>query len=1116
MTKFSKFVSATLMTTTAVWASGVFMMVPVASAQSTADLQAQIAALLAQIQQLQVQLNAAQSGASVSSSYSYTRDLTVGSKGDDVSALQQMLIGGGYLKISAPTGYFGSLTKAALAAWQSASSISPAAGYFGPKSRAYVASLAVSTPSTPSVPGVVVPSGTDLYVALASDSPAAVVLGSGTSFNPVLKFNLTAGSKDVKVTSLRIAKSGFVANTNISGVDVVDSAGVRHGNVISSISADNDVLVLMDNSPVVVKAGQTERLTVRVNLGSGATSGTVSFSIANASAIKADTSAVGGSFPVSGSSFTLASGASVATVTLDVRSIGSDMTLNVDSANWQEITKFRLSETSSREAVKLVKWSLYNYGNANQSDYGDVQLVLQDGTVLATAQPSGQNVVFDLSASPYELGKGLSKDFTVRAKLLGGTTRTIQLVTYNDYDVVVSGKDSGVSVLAAAVSGGTDSSFPIGDASLYNKVTIGQGTIVFNKDASSPSAAVVPGSTGVVLAKYYVKPSGENMELRQVSFGLVQSSTALTGTVYVKVNDSIVYSEAASGFATSGTAATKTLSSYPILTSGQNNYISVEVSISSNAAATDSYYVNDFNLIQAKRLITNDLITPSTSATDGNTIAVKAAILALTTLSTPVAASVVAGTNDFEFARFQLDSSAGGEDVKVSKIIVTDTLATSTTYTGVNNLVMYKDGVSLPTSGSTATNAATVTFTFVTPITVSRSAPVTLSLKANVISATGVSHTYKVNAIGDITATGVSTGNSLSGSSQLSVAGVGQAMAVVSAGSLALSLVSGSGASPSANQLVSLGATNQTVFAFKLASSYEAQKISVLKLTWSGTSLDTNDVLNLKLYKGSETTAFATAAQAASCSSNTCYYTWNWPDNWGAGAIQPSSPLTIYVKADIGSQGQAKLGNDFIFSIASTSDITSKGVTTGTSASSISGTPTVAGISYISPFSVLVTGESPSAGSSVTQTVTSGTTIGRFKATNNGSAQVTLTKVTFTDNGTNSTSSELYKLYYSDENSANYTQNNVGTSTSVDFGASLSITLNGGSYRYFTVTVESATGLASGDSFNLAVASLGNVRFTAADSNLLYDGNVDGSATSGSTTGLYADGKPVLGTIVKQ
>jgi hypothetical protein len=80
--------------------------------------------------------------------YVFTRDLTVGSRGADVSVLQSYLIERGYLHIVAPTGYFGSLTKAAVASWQASVGISPAVGYFGPISRARLnAILGVSYPA---------------------------------------------------------------------------------------------------------------------------------------------------------------------------------------------------------------------------------------------------------------------------------------------------------------------------------------------------------------------------------------------------------------------------------------------------------------------------------------------------------------------------------------------------------------------------------------------------------------------------------------------------------------------------------------------------------------------------------------------------------------------------------------------------------------------------------------------------------------------------------------------------------------------------------------------------------------------------------------------------------
>ncbi len=65
----------------------------------------------------------------------FTRSLTVGSTGADVTVLQTWLNQKGYLSVS-PTGYFGNLTKAAVAAFQVANGITPAAGYFGPITQA--------------------------------------------------------------------------------------------------------------------------------------------------------------------------------------------------------------------------------------------------------------------------------------------------------------------------------------------------------------------------------------------------------------------------------------------------------------------------------------------------------------------------------------------------------------------------------------------------------------------------------------------------------------------------------------------------------------------------------------------------------------------------------------------------------------------------------------------------------------------------------------------------------------------------------------------------------------------------------------------------------------------
>jgi peptidoglycan hydrolase-like protein with peptidoglycan-binding domain len=82
-----------------------------------------------------------------SNCFTYTRDLTLGSTGADVVALQTFLESKGHLKLpdgtsyngNPPTkGYFGNLTQAALSSYQTVKGISPADGYFGPVTRASV------------------------------------------------------------------------------------------------------------------------------------------------------------------------------------------------------------------------------------------------------------------------------------------------------------------------------------------------------------------------------------------------------------------------------------------------------------------------------------------------------------------------------------------------------------------------------------------------------------------------------------------------------------------------------------------------------------------------------------------------------------------------------------------------------------------------------------------------------------------------------------------------------------------------------------------------------------------------------------------------------------------
>jgi peptidoglycan hydrolase-like protein with peptidoglycan-binding domain len=83
-------------------------------------------------------------GASV---YNFTVEFGYGTRDEDATQLQTILIADGYLHIAAPTGWYGPLTRAAVMEYQAAHGISPLSGYVGPLT---LASLNQGTvPTTP-------------------------------------------------------------------------------------------------------------------------------------------------------------------------------------------------------------------------------------------------------------------------------------------------------------------------------------------------------------------------------------------------------------------------------------------------------------------------------------------------------------------------------------------------------------------------------------------------------------------------------------------------------------------------------------------------------------------------------------------------------------------------------------------------------------------------------------------------------------------------------------------------------------------------------------------------------------------------------------------------------
>src|SRR3989344_5215822 len=143
------------------------LLVPVLVNAATVDeIRAQIQSLISQITALQAQLNDLKLDTPIVTTPSSNacpnlyRALSRGSRGSDVTSLQQFLIAQSLLDSDSATGFFGSLTETAVQRWQAQNSIvssgdaaSTGYGVFGPRtSAALAARCGKTTPPTVSCP----------------------------------------------------------------------------------------------------------------------------------------------------------------------------------------------------------------------------------------------------------------------------------------------------------------------------------------------------------------------------------------------------------------------------------------------------------------------------------------------------------------------------------------------------------------------------------------------------------------------------------------------------------------------------------------------------------------------------------------------------------------------------------------------------------------------------------------------------------------------------------------------------------------------------------------------------------------------------------------------------
>lgn len=793
------------------------------------------------------------SSSSSSSSCNFTRDLTIGSTGDDVMCLQKLLNANGFTVSTSGAGspgnestYFGAKTQSALAKWQASKGITPSAGYLGPKTRAALAS--VSGPSTgPTTPST----GSGLSV-MAASQPSASLAPATASRVPFTRVTLTASNDgDVVVNGVTVQRTGLAVDSVFSGIVLLDENGVQLG-IAKTLNSNHQVTV---GDAFVVKRGTSKTVTIAGNMGTVATLTSYAGQVASLSVIGVNTTAtVNGSLPITGASHTINASLTLGTATLLVSSFDPNSTSITKNIGDTAVKFSGIRVTAgSAEAVRLWSVRFNQSGSAGSGDLANIKVYV-DGTAYDATVSSDGKYYTATFGSGIVIDKGLSKDIYVQGDVIGSSVsgRTVQFDIYKNTDIYMTGETytygitptpSGNTASAATAasqfltSDGTTSgtaSTPFYSASL---ITVNPGSATSIQKANTVVAQnIAVNVPNQILGGFTTDFRGEPVSVQSMVFTVATGTASvglLTNVTIVDQNGAVVAGPI-DGTWTTANLPSQTLTftdtvTFPVgaktytikgkVPSGAGNNATIAVT-----TVPSSGWTNITGQISG-----NSISLSGNGTFTMNTMTVKASSLALSLSTTPASTNIVAGGTGILFANVQLDASQSGEDMRISQIKLVHNgagaeanLSTCQVYNGSTVL---NTGSNVPT---TIADGTATTFNFDNNLTIPKGTVVTLGLKCNVSSSATSNYRFDVTTAETITATGATSGNTLT---VTPTAGTGGTMTVAN-GSLAVTLDS---SSPSYS-IAANGSTGVTLGVLRFQGTNEAINLSKIALQLSTTS----------------------------------------------------------------------------------------------------------------------------------------------------------------------------------------------------------------------------------------------------------------------------------------
>ncbi len=334
--------------------------------------------------------------------FTWTRNLTVGTRSSDVLALQRFLNENPGTTIASQgvgspgeeTMFFGSATSRAVAAFQqqyasdilTPNGLTSGSGFFGASTRAKLNALCAKSSATSAstnissmsqTASVAAASSAPALTVAAADQPAPTLAVQNALYVPFTRVTLTAGATDVTVNSITISRQGPSRDSVFSDAELLDN----DGNVMSTAYFHTDHTATFTDS-FTVPAGTSIILTIAGDMAADLSDDNGEAAVLSLDAINAS-AAVTGTLPIRGTSQTMNSTLAIGTASATLSAYNPDdgTTRYIQDTN-VKFAGIRISADSA-EAIELDSIAWRQAGSASGSDITNVRVV-----VNGTAYPA--------------------------------------------------------------------------------------------------------------------------------------------------------------------------------------------------------------------------------------------------------------------------------------------------------------------------------------------------------------------------------------------------------------------------------------------------------------------------------------------------------------------------------------------------------------------------------------------------------------------------------------------------------------------------------------------------------------------------------------------------------